>query len=190
MAGNLAKIAVGGLVLVGAGVGYRFATANKNTDFRNYEVGYQKLSGWNEIPHSPNTLLLMQHPKTNALLRCAATQVISESNPEPDMDAVNMVKRVVRNARDNQPEWKTEHLEKFDNGKVHFELFRKSNKSKTIVAAMAVRGNTTVLISISGTGEHAKVMADGNYQPLLDFLGTVDLKVTDKWQKIHANHKE
>jgi hypothetical protein len=190
MASNLFKIVVGGLVLAGAGVGYRLATANKNDDFRNYAVEYTKLAGWEELPHSPNTLVLLQDPKTKALLRCAATQVVSESNPEPDMDAENIVRRAVTNARENQPEWATDHLEKFNNGKVHFELFRKSNKNKTIIAAMAVRGNTTVLVSMSNTGEHAKQMAGGSYEPLLRFLNTIDLQVTDKWEKIHARLDE
>lgn len=190
MAGNLVKIAIGGLVLAGAGVGYRIASAGKNVDFRNYEVGYTKLAGWKELPHSPNTLLLLQDPKTKTLLRCAATQIVSETNPEPDMDAINIVKRVVSNARENQPEWKTDHLEKFHNGKVHFELFKKTGKNKTIVGAMAVRGNTTVLVSISNTGEQAKKMAQGSYESLLEFLSSIDLQVTDKWEKIHARRED
>jgi hypothetical protein len=190
MASNLFKIAIGGLALLAVGVSYRLATANRNDDFRNYEVGYTKLVGWKELPHSPNTLLLLQDPETKALLRCAATQVVSETNPEPDMDTVNIVKRVVRNARDNQPEWKTDHLKKFDNGKVHFELFRKANKGKTIIGAMAVRGNTTLLVSMSNTGEYAKDMAEGSYEPLLTFLSTIDLQVTDKWEKIHAKYED
>ncbi|MBC8066454.1 MAG: hypothetical protein H7Y17_16605 [Chlorobia bacterium] len=190
MARGLTKIAVGGLVLVCAGIGYRLATANVNDDFRNYEVVFNKLEGWKELPHSPNTLLLMKHPPTNALLRCSATQIVSETNPEPDMDTTRIVQRVVQNAQENQPEWKTEHLKPYDNGKVGFELFRKTNSGKTIVGAMAVRGNTTLLVSMSNTGEGAKTMAQGNYELLLAFLKTVDLQVTDKWEKIHAKYEE
>jgi hypothetical protein len=181
----LPKIAICGLTLCVAAFGYRLATAKPNEDFRNYEVLFERLPGWKDLPHNPNTLLLMQHPETKALLRCSATQVVSETNPEPDMDTKNLVERVVQNAQENQPNWKTERMSDFTNGKVAFELFKKTNSGKTVVAAMAVRGNTTLLVSLSNTGPGAASLAVGEIEPLLAFLRTIDLQVTDKWIRIH-----
>jgi hypothetical protein len=181
----LLKIAICGVVLAAGAFAYKKVTAQPNEDYRNYEVVFQKLPGWNELPHNPNTLLLMRHPKTKALLRCSATQVVSETNPEPDMDTKKQIKQIVANANENQPEWKTELIKGFDNGKVEFEMFKKTNAGKTIIAALAVRGNTTLLVSISNTGKGALTLAEGNIEQLLDFLKTVDLQVTDKWVKMH-----
>lgn len=179
------KLAASGLLLITAGVGFRFATAKVNTDFRNYEVLFEVPKGWTELPKNPNTLLLIKHPKSQDLLRCSATQVVSEFNPEPDVDTMRMVNRVVLNAQENQPNWKTVRLKPFDNGKMGFELFQKTNEQKTIVVAMSVRGNTTVLVSVSNTGAGAKLLAE-NHDPLLDFLANMDLTVTDKWNQMHA----
>lgn len=100
------------------------------------------------------------------------------------MDTASLVTRVVQTAKENQPEWETERLEGFNNGKVNFEIFRKTGKYKTVVNAMAVRGNTTLLVSLSNSGLGAKKLVD-SHASLLAFLKTVDLQVTDKWIRIH-----
>lgn len=178
------RIALGGLLVIGVGVGYRIASVKPNEDARNYEVVYQKPAGWQELPKNPNTLLLAQDPKNLDLLRCSATQLVADTNPEPDLDTVNLVNRVVKTAKEKQGQWNTERLESFDNGKVRFEIFRKTNRDKTIVNAMAVRGNTTLLVSLSNSGLGAKRLVT-SHAPLLEFLGSIDLQVTDKWIRIH-----
>jgi len=182
MAGFPLKYAAGGLLVIVIAAGYRLMTKSPNEDNRNYEIIYAKPIGWTELPHNPNTLLLMRHPKTNALVRCAATQVVSASNPEPDMDTDNLVKRVVSNAKESQAaEWTTETLEDVDTGKMRFGIFRKTRKNKTIVGAISVRGNTTLLVSISNTGQGAKDLAAGKMDDFLAFLKTFDMRETHKW---------
>lgn len=189
MSKGLLRIALVGLILVSAGVAYRFATAKANEDYRNYEVFFQVPAGWEELPKNPNTLLLARDPKSLDLLRCSATQIVDDSNPEPDIDTVRMVDRVVQLAQENQPEWTTERLKPYSNGKVAFELFRKTNAEKTVVGAMAVRGNTTLVVSMSNTGKGAKALA-GSYAPLLAFLDSIDLRETDKWIQMHKPDEE
>jgi len=191
MALGLIKVGAGLVAIAAIAAGYRVATKPRNDDFRNYEVKFQKLGTWKELPHNPNTLLLMFNPKTNALIRCSATQVVDDSNPEPDMDTENIVKRVVDNAQQNQAaDWKTEQWKHFDNGKVDFSLFRKTNSHKTIIGAMAVRGNTTMIASISNSGSGAKaLLEDAGLKDFYDFLSSIDLVVTDKWIKIHEKYE-
>lgn len=182
MAGFPVKYAAGGLAIIVLAIGFRVATKHPIEDNRNYDILYAKPIGWKELPHNPNTLLLMRHPRTKALVRCAATQVVSESNPEPDMDTDNLVQRVVSNAQQSQAaEWKTESLNDIDTGKVRFGLFRKMNHNKTIIGAISVRGNTTLLVSISNTGEGAKELAAGRMDDFLAFLKTFDMRETHKW---------
>jgi hypothetical protein len=190
MASGFVKYGAAGLVVLAAAVGYRLAFAKPNTDNLNYEPSFRQLDGWKDLPHNPNTLALYLDPKTNAMLRASATQIVSDFNPEPDVDTKEMVRRVVENAQKNQPEYKTTRLKSYDNGRVVFEMFHKTNASKTIVGAMAVRGNTTLLVSISNTGEGGKRLAEGEIKPLLAFLDTFDLKVSDKWIRIHEKYGE
>ena len=187
MAGRIAKVAgFCGLAVV-AVVGYRIAFAKPNEDFRNYEVIYTKPAGWREIPKNPNTLLLVRHPQTQDLIRCSETQVVADHNPEPDVDTEAIVQRTVLNAQSNQPEWKTSRLPAYDNGRIEFQLFRKRSANKTIVIAMAVKGNTTLLASISNTGPRAAVLAK-DYRPFLDFLASFDFRQTDKWDRLHEKY--
>lgn len=181
MAGFPVKYLAGALALIVLAAGYRFATKQPNEDNRNYEVLFTKPDGWRELPHNPNTLLFMQHEKSKALLRCATTQIVSETNPEPDMDTENVVKRAVENARSSQPEWKTDLLDNFDTGKVHFKLFRKVRKEKTIIVAMTAKGNTTLLVSVSNTGDGGRDLAAGKFEDFLAFLKTFDMQETQKW---------
>lgn len=186
---GLLRIALVGAIVVSMGVAYRVATAKPNEDHRNYEVLFQIPSGWKELPRNPNTLLLARNPNSLEVLRCSATQIVDEINPEPDVDTAKMVEQVVQNARENQPEWKTERLKPYSNGKVDFELYRKTNQGKTVVAAMAVRGNTTLLVSVSNTGAAAKALLD-SHASLLAFLDSVDLRETDKWIQIHNKYDD
>jgi len=185
MATRYARLGLVGLLLCGIGVGYRLATAKPNEDHRNYEVLFTKPAGWKLLPKKPNTLLLAQQPQTKTLLRCSATQVVSDVNPEPDMDTTFLTERFIRSAQANQPEFKTKRLPSLDNGKVKFEIFRKSNAQKTIQIAIAVRGNTTLIISASNAGSLAKSMQESVSKELADFLLTIELEATDKWKTLH-----
>lgn len=186
MAFNVARVVLavaGAAVLLGS---YRLYTMQPNEDSANYEVHFKKLGHWKELPHNPNTLVLLQEPKTKALIRCSATQVVSDSNPEPDMDTANVTLRMVSNAKNNQAElWKTEEMKGHDNGKVKFSLFRKSNHGKAIMIAVAVRGNTTLVASLSNYGKGLESLSAVNQQDFYTFLNTIELEVTDKWNKLH-----
>ncbi len=186
---RLLRIGLVGLSLMVAGVGYRLATAKPKEDYRNYEVFFQVPAGWRELPKNPQTLLLARDPESLHLLRCSATQIVDDSNPEPEMDTAAMVDRAVENAQENQPEWMTERLKSYSNGKVDFGLFRKCHAEKTVIVAMAVRGNTTLVVSLSNTGKGAKALAS-SHAPLLAFLDSIDLRVTDKWIQIHEPYEE
>ena len=185
MAGSLAKIAAGGIVVALAFVAYRIATAKVNEDNRNYVVVYSKPAGWTELPKNPQTLLFARDPKTKSTLRVSATQVVSETNPEPDIDTKALVDTVVRNAQANQPEYVTKQLADYNNGHVDFKLYQKTGKHKTIVVAVAVKGNTTMMASMSNTGEGGQKLAGGDHSQLLSFLDSVRLEETDKWDKLH-----
>lgn len=184
MAVAMAKLALAGALLVAGVLIYRSATAKPNEDHRNYEVTFEMPKGWKELPRNPNTLLLARNPDNRALLRCSATQVVSDFNPEPEMDSKNLVAHVVETAQRKQPEWITDRLESYHNGRISFEIFRKSNANKTIQVAMAVRGNTTVVVSVSQPGNALKA-SKAISGALLSFLDSVDLTQTDKWTELH-----
>ena len=182
---GIAGIAV---VLIAGSAAYRLATAKVNESNVNYEVTFEHLPGWKKVEMSPNTLALMRDPKTNALLRASATQVVDELNPEPEIDTMAIVHRTVQNAVENQPEWDTVPMGTYKTDHIEFGLIKKSNPGKTIIIAMAVKGNTTFVASLSNFGVGGKELAAGKYQPLLAFLDTVKLTASDKWIKIHEKY--
>jgi len=178
------------VVLIGGAATYRLATAKVNEDNRNYEVKYSELQGWRHEPKNHSTLLLQRDPKSKALLRVSATQVVDEANPEPDIDTKALVARTVKSAVDNQPEWTTAPIGTYKTTDAEFGMIRKTNPGKTIIIAIAVRGNTTFVASLSNFGEGGKRLAEGKYEPLLAFLDSVRLVESDKWTKIHEKYEE
>lgn len=178
------------VIVIGGSAAYRLATAKVNTDNKNYDIEFKHLDGWKQERMNPNTLALIRDPKTKALLRASATHVVDEENPEPDIDTKALVARTVRNAVENQPEWKTEPIGNYKTDNAEFGLIKKTNPGKTIIIAIAVRGNTTFVASLSNFGEGGKQLAAGKYQPLLAFLDSVRLVESDKWVKMHEKYDQ
>src|SRR5579862_8668800 len=52
----------------------------------NFVLNYSNPAGWKPAPHGPETLFRFIDPKTHLVLRGAVNQVISESNPTPELD--------------------------------------------------------------------------------------------------------
>ncbi|MBN9503706.1 MAG: hypothetical protein BGO01_05040 [Armatimonadetes bacterium 55-13] len=181
MTGTWVRVAMVGLAGVIAAGAVRYATRGANEDYRNYEILYAVPKEWKLLPHNPSTLLLAQHPKTQAIIRCSTTQIVASANPEPDVDTEGTIRNVVRTARRNQPEWKTDELEKHPAQNFDFGMYRKVQPGHTIVGAMCVKGNTTLLVTISSRGPAAITAAEGELNEFLAFLNTFEMRETHKW---------
>jgi hypothetical protein len=142
----------------------------------NFKLGYDLPTGWKELPHSPQTLFFCEDPKTKVKLRGAVNQVVADYNPTPELDRDGLTQQFADITTDHLG-WKATILDtvSFDGGS--YRLIRRETTDRIVVSAIAVRGNTTVLMGISGIGE-AKKQVDGQIPFFKRYLATTSLEKT------------
>jgi hypothetical protein len=148
----------------------------------NFQPSYALPAGWVKVPHGPTTLFKFAEPKTKLVLRGSVNQVISDVNPTPDWDTDGIANFYVDRTKESMPAWTAEVLRKYDNPTgTEFEVIRRSTKDRIVVTAYAVKGNTTLLITLFGKN-HSMQFVDGNMDKLYSFLDTVALTEKDMSQ--------
>lgn len=179
--GLLSAVAVLAIV---AGLGY---TAYQHhidpASVANFEIAYPKAAGeWVVMPHGPQTLFLYSDKKKGLLLRGAVNQMISDVNPTPDLDRDNLAQLMVDNTHDNMPGWTAAIEDKVDARGTSFRLVRRSENKHVVVTAFAVKGNTTVLISLSARNGNAE-QVDRDMAEFHSFISQVTFTKADssKW---------
>ncbi len=134
--------------------------------------------GWKSLPHGPYSVFTYEQRSTKLLLRGAVNNLVSDINPTPDMDRDNIARLMVDNTHDNMPGWTATTLDKIVQAhNTSFRIVRRAQKGHVVVTAFAVKGNTTILISLSGRGDHTADLdkAMGEFD---DFLAK--MKLTQK----------
>lgn len=120
-------------------------------DIQNYAVGWDSPAEWKEVPHGPQTLFLYTN-NDKLLLRGSVNQVYSEVNPTPDLDARSLAEYYIASTRENMPGWTAEHVGEQPAADATWHLVRRETKDFKILIGYAVKGNTTVIVSLSGRG--------------------------------------
>jgi hypothetical protein len=123
----------------------------------NYAIKYAELDGWKEIPHSPQAIFLYQHPQTKMLVRGAVNQVIADFNPTPGMNTREIARYYIERTQENMPDWTAENIGVVE-GQTDFHLIRRESHDKVVITAFSVKGNTTLLVTLSGTKKHEKAL--------------------------------
>jgi hypothetical protein len=188
MANRTPLLAALAIAIAGGFIGYQVAFAESGENNLNYEVQFDKPKGWIELPQSPSTLLLARDPKTRDLIRCSYAQVVDDANPDPQMNTKRFASQVVTNAKSNQPGWQTDRIGEYDNGTIAFELVQKAHQGKTIIIALAVRGNTTFITSVSNSGKRGAEIAKGDYDKFRTFLNSIRFVPSDKWRLLQQKY--
>jgi hypothetical protein len=145
---------------------------------KNYVLAFAKPDGWRAEGHGPQTLFKYQDPKSDLILRGAVNQVISEVNPTPDLDTDGIAQFYVDRTTDNMPTWTAEKLGKVDAGGTSFELVRRATNDRVVVTAYAVKGNTTVLVSLFGK-DGAMKRVDPGIPDFKSYLATLSIHEKD-----------
>ncbi|MDR3691236.1 MAG: hypothetical protein P4L46_17785 [Fimbriimonas sp.] len=150
------------VLFIGGALGWRTLNAYRSKEASaNYTMTYPSVpSGWKALPHGPQTLFLYQHPKSKILICGAVNQVIDDINPTPELGTDSLAKQYVDVTRDNMQGWSASLLDRVGANGTEFRLIRRSEKGHVVVDAFAVRGNTTVLISLSGRDQHVHDVDD------------------------------
>jgi hypothetical protein len=167
-------------VLIG-GLAYSTFKGRSNADMSaNYSINIPKpQQGWEKLPHGPQTYFLYGQPKKGLLLRGSVNQMIDSVNPTPELDRDHLARLIVDNTHDNQPGWTAEIQNEVIEAKgTSFRIVRRSEKHHVVVTAFSVKGNTTLLISLSGRDGYADEV-DKDMPEFRQFLGEVALTKTD-----------
>ena len=168
---------VGVLLAGGVFVGARQWVETWKGDVRNFAIGYEKPSGWEPEDHAPQTLFLYRHPKSNLLLRGAQSQVVSNVNPTPELNGEGIANFYVETTRSNQENWTAKLHSRIPTDAVEFHLIDRGTKGKRVISAFGVKGNTTLIVSLSGNGDEVKEM-DAAIPDFTAFLKSIEFKPT------------
>lgn len=145
----------------------------------NFSIDVPKpFSGWENRPHGPQTYFLYGQPKRGLLLRGSVNQMIDSTNPTPDLDRDNLAKLIVDNTHENMPGWNAVVEDQVEAKGTSFRIVRRSEKNHVVVTAFSVKGNTTLLISLSARDDNAGEV-DKDMDEFRKFLSEVSLKKTD-----------
>jgi len=161
-----------GLALIAA------KTSFLSGDSSNYKVVYAPPSGWKAVPHGPQTLFLYKNPTSGVLLRGSVNQIIADVNPTPELDTDGIARYYVDRTHDNMPEWTAELGEKVDAHNTSFQIIDREKKDKAVMTAYAVKGNTTLLVSLSGNGGKGKTAVFSTMPEFKTYLSTIALEPT------------
>lgn len=153
-----------GVLAAGAAVGiYISAKGGVKKAFASsevYGVEYAKPAGWNEGVPGPFTLFVFRHPEGKGTIRGSINEVHANVNPTPELDTNGIADHFVDITKSNMPQWKALRLDDINGRQERFSLIRRSRDDRTIYTAYCTKGNTTVVVSLSGIGKAAKTVDD------------------------------
>lgn len=116
---------------------------------KNYTLIYSTPSGWKAIPHSPQAIFLYRNLKNRLLMRAAMSDIVADYNPDPELDTDGTAKWMLDVTAQNLHDWKGELMDTVQANGVTFRLVRRWNPVKVVYSAVGVRGNTTVIVTMS-----------------------------------------
>ena len=147
---------------------------------QNYVIAYPAPPvGWKAIPHSPRALFLYQKDNSNVLLNGGVNQLEDDVNPTPDLGTENLANQVIDMTRENMPGWTAEKLDSIDADGTSFRLVKRVNGNHVVINAFTVKGNTTLLISLTGRGVASTKIIDANLDVFRRFLSHVKLSLSN-----------
>jgi hypothetical protein len=174
------RIALVGVVLVIGASYYAWRQTNLTADARNYVVTYSSPKGWDEVPRGPQTLFLYKDPETGNLLRGAQNQMIAEYNPTPELDGPGLVKYYLERTEDGLRDWTAVPAGSVQADNVRFHLLRRERPGKVILSAFGVRGNTTMIVSLSASDANTKGFDSVGAPFLKQYLETISFTLAPK----------
>lgn len=133
----------------------------------NYKLVYAQPNGWVEKKHSPQTLFVYENAD-GVTMKGGHMQIVDSENPTPDMDRDTLSDSFASVTRDNLG-WKATmgDIVECDGGS--YRLIRREGKDRTIISAVSVKGNTTILVTLSAIGK-SKPHVDEDLPAFVSFL--------------------
>lgn len=171
---RIAIIACGALA-VGVALYARFVRPewlDPRYDAANYGVRFNLIDGWDAQPKEPYILFIFKNRQTGAKITGAANQVVFKYNPTPELATDEVANRLVEATETNMRKqgWRGVRRADLELSSGRFAVVDRTGPARRIVTAYQVRGNTTLLVSLSA--ETAKSNLIERHWP--DFVRLLD----------------
>jgi hypothetical protein len=152
-------------------------TEARQEDRSNFSLKYSRPAGWTEeLHHNPQTLFSYIDGRTKVSLRGSINQVIFDENPTPELDRDGLTTHFANVTVDHLG-WAAKILDIVNCPGGSYRIIRRETTDRIIVSGIAVRGNTTVIVTLSGIGG-AKKSVDAHLPFFREFLATTSLEKT------------
>jgi hypothetical protein len=170
-----------GLVGVGVAIGTysQVRAEQQKLSIANYDLEYATFIDWKSIPHSPYLLFTFKHPSADIRLMGGTNQIVSESNPTPEMDTDGIAKHYLEVTKSNFKGWKASELQDAMGPDLRFSMIRRESGARAVINCFAVRGNTTVLVSLTASNE-AIPLIDAFMPQVREYLASMKLVPTKR----------
>jgi hypothetical protein len=119
----------------------------------NFQLDAPQFSNWKRADGGPIRKVVYRHPEADLRLQATLTQVRAGYNPTPELDSEALANQYVRTTREKMPTFRARRLGRVDAGPTRFELVERVGPDRAMVCAIAVRGNTTAVVSLIGVGK-------------------------------------
>jgi hypothetical protein len=134
----------------------------------NYRLSYSMPTGWKAVEHSPQTMFQFKNGD-GVMIKAGKSQIVDDENPTPELDRDTLSENFASMTRSNLG-WQAAMGDVIEFNGGSYRLIRREGKDRTIISAVAVRGNTTVIITLAAIGP-AKSHVDEALPSFRDFLG-------------------
>jgi hypothetical protein len=174
---SVLSVGIVGILVAGAYAGYRSKTRFDGTE--NYGIAFPtSFPGWKSMPKTPESLFIFENPKKHFLLRGSVSQVIADVNPTPNDTTDSMAEFYIDRTHENMPDWTASRAADLPGSNVRFSVIQRQRKQHAVITAFTVKGNTTLMISISTQSGGPASVADAMTE-LGSYLKGVSLNLKD-----------
>jgi len=148
----------------------------------NYQLSFSQPEGWKSRPLTPGMMFIYENNTSHLSMRGAVNNVVSETNPTPDLDAEALIRHYQKITVENLKGWHYRLLDSVEAHGAQFRLIRRWTTDRCVVSAIAVRGNTTVIIALVGEHANAPLIDEGipAFRTYLANLSLVPAKFADE----------
>lgn len=172
-------LGVGLVGILGAWTYSKYVKANEFAGTENYAIVYPtSLPAWKTMPKSPESLFIFKDQKDDFLLRGSVSQVISDVNPTPELNTNGIAQYYIDRTHENMTGWTAQRSPDLPGANIDFSVITRQQKKHTVITAFAVKGNTTLLVSISAQ-QATQGVVNRAMASLASCLKMISFKLTD-----------
>lgn len=166
---------MGGLLVVGSVEAY--LKFRPHPDTSSYRLVFDRPKGWVEEPNHPGSIFMYRDSTRHFVLRGGMLSLISDINPTPDIDTDKFAQQYLDLTAENLKGWNGKMLGTVagHNPGTTFRLVRREREGRCMLAAVCVRGNTTVSVSLAANGTNPNDI-DSRLDWFRDYVGSISLE--------------